>query len=228
MQRTPPTNNASAKNYVNGSPTEGVSPSYIPPSVIDDLVNEILYVITESGIIPNATTTQLHHAISNMIANNATLKYIANNVADLAAASGGTININDTAQLRKLLINLLSTNYAFATNEKAGTIRLSKEFTTNETGVITNSFKPLSNTQTTGIWIIKNLTVNKPLFIIHKGTSKNDSITELTVTSGSAIPSPCAYVIGAGHSNTITIPVNSSEVSINVTMNINSVLYAYQ
>jgi hypothetical protein len=228
MQRTPPSNNLSAKNYINGSPRDGISPSYVPPSVIDDLVSEIMYVITEAGAIPNATTTQLHYAITNIVANNPTLKYIANNIADLAAASGGTININDTTQLRQLMLKLLTTSYAFSTTERAGSVRLSKEFTINESGIITNNFKSLSNMTNTGLWTIKNLSVNKPLFIVHRGTSKTDSLSEFTITSGSAIPSPCAYVIGAGHSNSVTVPLSSSEVTVSVTMNINGILYAYQ
>ena len=221
-----PRNAPFSKEYTNGDPAKGIASSDVPPKMIGDIVNELITAIKAAGISPSSSSTkQLVQAITELIKKDASLIYMYNSLSDLLSYTGVKEDVKNVTLFKEALIKLGKMPSSFATDSTAGTIIIGKDFTISKTGVLTNNIITNATTNTSGVWSLSNLSLTKSVTIIHSGTGEN-ATAKIKYISGVA-PSTSTYVIGDGHSNSLTIYPKDKKIALDVEL-INSSLTAYQ
>ena len=221
-----PRNAPFSKEYTNGAPAKGIASSDIPPKMIGDIVNELITVIKAAGIEPSSLSTkQLLQAIGELIKKDVSLVYMYNSLSNLLSYTGVKEDVKNVTLFKDALIKLGKMPSSLASDTTPGTIIVGKDLAIGKTGILTNTIITNSIVSESGIWSLSNVLLTKPVVINHVGTGDN-SIAKIKYISG-VTPSTSTYVIGDGHSNSLTIYPKDKKIALDVEL-INSSLTAYQ
>ena len=217
------------QKYSDGDKLYGVLPSVVPPSMINDIIRELITVIANAGIVPSENSCdQLYKAIQSYIATNESVNFLTSNIRDLANYANVPLNLKNATQLRTILSAFNKRYLPIANEIEPGCVSIGTGLRANGNGLL--SVAPMEVHKVirdVGVYSIDIPTVAKPCYLIQAGSS-NTGYVRCSIISGVLHYSDSIYKLGTDTTNMLMLVPTETRISVNVSVCVDSSLFLYQ